>query len=90
MKNAIWRAIIEISFVIFLFYSNLLMGEYNGSGMGQKMGFAWAIKDIFTTVNFIIAMVAGLVGYAVVEIFLQRNYREKITRSDTAMMQPLF
>ena len=29
---------IEVGFIIFLFYSNLLMGEFERSGMGQKKG----------------------------------------------------
>jgi hypothetical protein len=28
MKKNIWRAAIEVGFIIFLFYSNLLMGEF--------------------------------------------------------------
>jgi hypothetical protein len=37
MKKNIGRGLIEIGFIIFLFYSNLLMGEFERSGMGQKM-----------------------------------------------------
>jgi len=36
MKN--WRAIVEVSFIIFLFYSNLLMGKFERSGIGQSKG----------------------------------------------------
>jgi hypothetical protein len=36
MKKNVWRAVIEIGFIICLFYSNLLMGELERSGMGQK------------------------------------------------------
>ena len=32
MKKAIWRAVIEVGFIVFLFYSNLLMGEFTRSG----------------------------------------------------------
>ena len=42
MKKNGWRAVIEVGFIIFLFYSNLLMGEFERSGMGQKRGIAWA------------------------------------------------
>jgi len=28
MKKNIWKAAIEVGFIIFLFYSNLLMGEF--------------------------------------------------------------
>jgi hypothetical protein len=43
MKKNVWRAVIEVGFIIFLFYSNLLMGEFERSGIGQKRGVAWAI-----------------------------------------------
>ncbi len=73
MKKNIWRAGIEIGFIIFLFYSNLLMGEFERSGMGQKRGLAWAIADVFTSANFEIAALAALVGYIVFE-FLRKRF----------------
>jgi hypothetical protein len=36
MKKHIWRAVIEVGFIIFLFYSNLLMGEFERSEMGMN------------------------------------------------------
>jgi hypothetical protein len=39
-------------FIVFLFYSNLLMGEFEQSGKGQEMVLAWAISDILTYANF--------------------------------------
>jgi hypothetical protein len=72
MKKNVWRAVIEIGFVIFLFYSNLLMGEFERSGMGQKRGLAWAINDIFTGANFAIAAIAAIIGYIFFE-FLRKN-----------------
>ena len=73
MKNSIWRAMIEVGFIIFLFYSNLLMGEYERSGMGETRGMRWAIADVFTAPNFAIALIAGLVGYVVFE-FLRKKF----------------
>jgi hypothetical protein len=64
MKNNVWRAVIEVGFIIFLFYSNLLMGEFERSGIGQKRGVARAIADVFTAANLGIAMVAALIGYS--------------------------
>lgn len=64
----VWRAIIEAGFIIFLFYSNLLMGEFERSGMGQSKGLVWAIGDIFTASNFTIALMAALIGYVLVEL----------------------
>ena len=72
MKN-LWRAVIEVSFIVFLFYSNLLMGEFERSGWGQKRGLAWAVADVFTTANFEIALVAALIGYILFE-FLRKRF----------------
>jgi len=71
MKN-IGRAVVEIGFIIFLFYSNLLMGEFIKSGVGQGKSLVWAILNIFTLTNFIIALIAGFVGYVVFE-FLRKQ-----------------
>jgi hypothetical protein len=73
MKKNIWRAVIEVSFIIFLFYSNLLMGEFERSGLGEKRGFAWAMADVFTGANFGIALVAALVGYVLFEFLRNRR-----------------
>jgi hypothetical protein len=72
MKKDIARAATEIGFIIFLFYSNLLMGEFSHSGAGRTRGLAWAIRDIFTETNLAVAVVAALIGYLVVE-FLRRR-----------------
>jgi hypothetical protein len=72
MKKDIWRAAVEIGFIIFLFYSNLLMGEFTHSGMGRGRSLAWAIGDIFTQANFTIAVIAALIGYLVVEFLRKR------------------
>jgi len=72
MKKNGWRAMIEIGFIIFLFYSNLFMGEFERSGMGNRRGIAWAIRDIFTSTNFAIATVAAIIGYILVA-FLRRR-----------------
>jgi len=58
-----WRAVLETAFIVFLFYSNLLMGEFTASG-GRGKTFVFALKDIFTGTNFGIAIVAALFGYA--------------------------
>ena len=67
MRKKILRAVIEIAFIMFLFYSNLLMGEFEASAMGTRMGLAWAIRDIFTRFNFAVAAVAAMIGYVVFE-----------------------
>ena len=72
MKKIVLRALVEAGFIIFLFYSNLLMGEFEGTGAGRTMGFRWAINDIFTTENFAIAMAAAVVGYVLVELLRRK------------------
>jgi hypothetical protein len=65
------RAAVEVGFIIFLFYSNLLMGEFTRSN-GQGKTLAFAIQDIFTLSNFAIAVISGLIGYVIVE-FLRKQ-----------------
>ena len=62
----IWRAMVEVGFIIFLFYSNLLMGEFTHTNSQGKNLF-FAIQDIFTVTNFVIAIISGLIGYVVFE-----------------------
>ena len=73
MKKSFWRAAIEVGFIVFLFYANLLMGEFERSGMGQKRGLAWALADVFTSANFGIAAAAAFVGYIVFEFLRKRS-----------------
>jgi hypothetical protein len=72
MKKHLWRAVIEVGFIIFLFYANLLMGEYEHSGIGFKKGIVSAIADVLTLANFGIAMVAALIGYILFEFLRQK------------------
>jgi len=75
-KNALFtlilRTLIETCFIMFLFYANLLMGEYEKTGAGQRKGFLWALGDIFTLDNFVIAIVASIIGFFVFE-FLRKK-----------------
>jgi hypothetical protein len=67
----VWRAVIETGFIIFLFYSNLLMGEFSRSnGAGKSL--SAALVDIFTVTNFTIAVISALIGYVVVEFLRKR------------------
>ena len=65
------RAIIEVAFIIFLFYSNLLMGEFNRTN-GQGKSFTVALENIFTITNLAIAIVAASIGYVVFEYLRKR------------------
>ena len=67
----VWRAVIEIGFIVFLFYSNLLMGEFTASN-GHDKTVAAALVDIFTVTNFAIALISALIGYLVFE-YLRRK-----------------
>jgi hypothetical protein len=73
MKKNILRAAIEIAFIIFLFYANLLMGEFERSGLGQKRGINAALEDVFTAPNFGIAAVAAVIGFTLFE-FLRKKF----------------
>lgn len=61
----------EVAFIVFLFYSNLLMGEFT-SVNGRGKTFAFAIRDIITPANFLIAIVSAFIGYGVFE-FLRKK-----------------
>jgi hypothetical protein len=67
----LWRAIVEVAFIVFLFYSNQLMGEFTRSnGQGKSLWFA--MVDVFTGTNLAIALVSALIGYVVFE-FLRKK-----------------
>ena len=68
----VWRALIEIAFIVFLFYSNLLMGEFTVAN-GRGKSFAAALTDIFTGTNLLIAVVSALIGYLVFE-YLRKKF----------------
>jgi len=67
----IFRAVIEVAFIVFLFYSNLLMGEYTRAN-GQGKSLSVALFDIFTVTNFGIAMISAMIGYVVFEYLRKR------------------
>jgi hypothetical protein len=70
--KALLRAIIEMAFIIFLFYSNLLMGEFTvANGHGKTL--EAAVYDIFTIANFLIALISAGIGYVVFE-YLRRKF----------------
>jgi hypothetical protein len=60
------RAVIEVAFIVFLFYSNLLMGEFTVTNSHGK-SLAFALNDIFTGMNFLIAMISAMIGYVIFE-----------------------
>jgi hypothetical protein len=48
------------------------MGEYERSGVGQGKSVLWAMADVFTWSNFLIAIIAACIGYLFVE-FLRKK-----------------
>jgi hypothetical protein len=68
---SVMRAVIEVAFIVFLFYSNLLMGEFTHAN-GQGKSLAFALYDIFTATNFVIAMISAMIGYVVFEYLRKR------------------
>jgi hypothetical protein len=65
------HAVIEVAFIIFLFYSNLLMGEFNRTN-GPGKSLYVALHNIFTARNFSIAVIAASLGYVVFEYLRKR------------------
>jgi hypothetical protein len=72
LSTKLLRALIEVSFIVFLFYSNLLMGEYTGTNTVGNKSLWWAICNVFTVMNFSIALITGIAGYFVFE-FLRKK-----------------
>jgi hypothetical protein len=71
-KNRHLRAVIEIGFIIFLFYSNLLMGEFTGvAGRGKTL--AYALHDIFTLKTVLIALVTSVVGHLCIVLLRDKS-----------------
>ncbi len=56
------KTLLEMIFIVFLFYSNLLMGQYNRGHSFADRSLLEAMLNIFTIDNFIIAIVAAFVG----------------------------
>jgi hypothetical protein len=71
-KNPVMRAMVEVGFIVFLFYSNLMMGEYTRSAPAGKT-FAAGVTDIFTPKNFGIAIVSAFVGFMVFEYLREKS-----------------
>jgi hypothetical protein len=67
----IFRAVIEIAFIVFLYYSNLLMGEFTATN-GRGKSITFALNDIITGMNFLIAIITALIGWAALEYFRKK------------------
>jgi hypothetical protein len=61
-RNPHLRAAVEIGFIIFLFYANLLMGEFTATG-GRGKTLWFALGDIITVKTLAIALVTSVIGH---------------------------
>uniref|UniRef100_A0A372IRL6 Uncharacterized protein n=2 Tax=Paracidobacterium acidisoli TaxID=2303751 RepID=A0A372IRL6_9BACT len=68
-RSYLLRAVVEVGFIIFLFYANLLMGEFDRSIHKTLSG---ALHEIVTPANFAIALTAAFIGHIVVEFLRQK------------------
>jgi hypothetical protein len=59
---SVGTALTEIAFIIFLFYANLLMGEFTRSSTPGKT-FTAALYDILDARTFGIALAAASIGF---------------------------
>ena len=64
--HPLWRAVIEVALIMFLFYSIRLMGEFTASN-GPGKSLAFALNDIFSGMNFLIALISAVIGCVVFE-----------------------
>ena len=64
-------ASIEISFIMFLFYANLLMGEFTRTAR-VKHTVLFALRDVITPENFAIGIVAACLGHGIFEYLRRR------------------
>jgi hypothetical protein len=70
-KNRHLRAAIEVGFIIFLFYSNLLMGEFTRTA-GRHKTLAGAFIDVLTLKTFLIALVTAVAGHFIFELLREK------------------
>jgi ABC-type antimicrobial peptide transport system permease subunit len=71
------KAAIEIAFIIFLFYSNLLMGEFTASA-GRGKSLAAALTDIFTIKTCSIALITSVFGHLAFDV-LRKNPKAEVS-----------
>jgi hypothetical protein len=61
------HALAEVSFIVFLFYTNLLMGEFTRSHSVVTRTVLDVLSDVFTLTNVIIGLVGAIIGYFCIE-----------------------
>jgi hypothetical protein len=63
MINSTLKTLTEMMFIIFLFYSNLLMGQYTHDKLDHHVKLLQAAENIFSLENFAIAVVCAFIGH---------------------------
>ncbi len=67
-SKRILRALAEILFIMFLFYANLLMGEFTRArSLPHASTILAGITDIFTPTNAVVGLIAAIIGYFCIE-----------------------
>jgi len=68
MKNNIIRSAVEVSSIMVLFYTNLLMGQYLRTSPGVADQSLWEkMINIVTPQNVIIGLIGAMIGFFMVE-----------------------
>ena len=70
LSKKIAIVVAEIGFILFLFYTNLLMGQFTRSRHASSL--LTAISDVFTPTNALIGLVGATVGYFYIEEIRKR------------------
>ena len=70
-KLWMWRAAIEVGGIVFLFYSNLLMGEFSRNSPPDRT-LVQGLHNILTGKSFAIALTTAGFGFVVFELFRKR------------------
>lgn len=65
------RGVTEVAFIIFLFYSNLLMSQFSAQERTGKT-LSVALHNIITPENLAIAIISATVGYIALEYLRKR------------------
>jgi hypothetical protein len=71
-RNSHLRAAVEVAFIVFLFYANLLMGEFTATA-GRGKTLSHALMDIFTIKTVAIAIVTAIIGHFGFSLLRQKS-----------------
>jgi len=67
-SRKILLALAEIGFIVFLFYTNLLMGPFTRTRSAEHAAsIIAALYDVFTPANALIGLTGAIIGYFCIE-----------------------